>query len=509
MPDLLNKHLFLFLIVIVGYFFLNLSVLTNDPPVWPDEAAFADVAHNFLTEAKFATHLWRDAYPGVENHTFWSPPIYIWLLAMWQKFWGTSIVAQRTLSISIGLGVLLLIFILSQQLIGSKKTGWLFLPLLSLLLDKNFLVSTRFGRPEILMFAFGIGAQIIYLYLQKNKLSERKAFLFLLAGFFCGLAFLTHFLGIFFWLTLMFHHALQQKTLTVKQKGWYLLSAGFVMPISLWLLTVLPDADLAIAQIELAALRKNLDTAWISLVLNSAPAVTLTDWIRFSSFNFLRLAFMLYVVISILILIVALRIKKPGLNFTAQALLLAWAMTTLGKMQWYLPLLLPYFYLGVAQILASLPSFFPTRKLLLLLFGLLFITNSHLTLDLILSKGFSSPYFAYSEALISVVPAHSSVFLSAIPDPYHALVTSPKNFYLYQFPALITSWEKYRSILDNSDYVVYNGRYHPGIYGNLLEKYLELNQISFSQINIGEGYRAHVIKLQPREIRIDPAPTAD
>ena len=98
-------HLFitgLFLIIYVLY----LSVF---PELHPDEGFIFDVGHDLATNGKFRTTGLK-GYLETNKFTFWDPPLYMVLIAIFLRIFGISFVYARMVSVVFGviLGVLLL-----------------------------------------------------------------------------------------------------------------------------------------------------------------------------------------------------------------------------------------------------------------------------------------------------------------------------------------------------------------------------------------------------------------
>lgn len=109
------------ILIILGslliYLYLTISVLFYSPKIWPDEAYLADIAQNFATTGRLGTDLWGDMFEGTRNNFYWYPPLYILTLAASFKIFGFSILTQRSLSIFIAGGLLILLFILLKKII--------------------------------------------------------------------------------------------------------------------------------------------------------------------------------------------------------------------------------------------------------------------------------------------------------------------------------------------------------------------------------------------------------
>ena len=106
--------------ILVVYFFLALSSLLDNPPVWPDEAYYADIALNLLRENRLGTDLWGDMIPGSRTNFYQYPPGLFYLFAGLFSLTGPSIYFQRLLAVIAGAGFLVGFYFFCKKVIGSK-----------------------------------------------------------------------------------------------------------------------------------------------------------------------------------------------------------------------------------------------------------------------------------------------------------------------------------------------------------------------------------------------------
>ncbi|MCL4418369.1 MAG: glycosyltransferase family 39 protein [Actinobacteria bacterium] len=238
----IDRLILVFLLLI--FFILNVNLLLVEPLVWPDESYIADVARNVTRNAGMGTSLWGNSVIGIDRFLYWYPPIYINTLALWFKLFGLSIVNQRILSIIFGMLFLTVIYFLSQNLFGEisfKKKKFISLGLIIFLIfDNSFLKASKIGRPEMLTVLLGFLA--LYIYQLVEKLQYKKV-LYILIGFVLGLTSLTHFLGIFFLIIIL------GSMLYRKDKMFNFLVIGFIPPILIWLISVVPNYDIFLNQL--------------------------------------------------------------------------------------------------------------------------------------------------------------------------------------------------------------------------------------------------------------------
>lgn len=159
----MKKGLFSFLVfnLVIVFILIGLALFLKEPPVWPDEAIYADIAQNLVQDNRLGTDLWRETIPGVENYALWYPPVFFYLLSFWFKIFGFSIINQRLLSFLMAIVVIIFYTLLSKELIKKDKNNLALIVILSLfglISDVVFLKASRVSRPEIFILAFGFVA---------------------------------------------------------------------------------------------------------------------------------------------------------------------------------------------------------------------------------------------------------------------------------------------------------------------------------------------------------------
>src|SRR5579862_1963825 len=122
------------------------------PPVWPDEALYANPAINILRRGVMASDSWPGLLLGTNRHTYIAPPFYFLYLAGWFRLWGVGIVVMRLSSVAAGVVALAATYFLGVK---SGLSPWLSLIPPSLLaIDSVFLRAALIGRPDMLALAF-------------------------------------------------------------------------------------------------------------------------------------------------------------------------------------------------------------------------------------------------------------------------------------------------------------------------------------------------------------------
>ena len=98
------------LVAALGVFAWHAWVLRFvDPPPWPDEAMFADVAAHVARTGSLGTTMFRESVPATETHYFLYPPLYPLVVGGVFALFGPSLLAMRMTSVALAaLGLLLI-----------------------------------------------------------------------------------------------------------------------------------------------------------------------------------------------------------------------------------------------------------------------------------------------------------------------------------------------------------------------------------------------------------------
>lgn len=484
------KFLKILLIIIIFIFIFKISkTLLINPPIWPDEAIYADIVNNYLKEHRLGTDLWKGTIPGIENYALWYPPVFFYLLTYWFKFFGLSIFNQRLLSVIVGCCFLLIYLLFIKQFFKKKHYWFSFISFGFLTIDPIFVQSIKVSRPEIFVLFFGIFSWYLFLKAFAKKLSLTKQYyLYIGSGLLASLALLTHLLGSFFFLTIIICFLLTHSMKTFLRKDFYLTIAFFVLPIFVWLLSIFPHLEILQKQLSIVSLRKSFELPWIYLVFQTQPLL-------------IKLQYFTYIVITgLFIIFVKTRINSP-LLFLKVALITSWLFSTFGKMFWYFVFPIPFVYLAFNIFL--LKKCFNKKKLLLdLIVVLLIFFHFYLFFHLIFfNKNKIPSYNKFVEVVLEKIPENKTVFLSSIPDVYYGFKINNRNNKLYEFPVVQTPIENYLRLLSDSDYVIFNGSYEKLVFGNFLEDYLASNQQEIYFVGEPDQYQTFVIKLKAKNQR--------
>lgn len=490
---------FLFFIFFLFNGLLTADLFLKEPSIWPDEAIYTDVAKNIINGNRFATDLWKGLIPGVEKHIYWYPPLYFYSVALWLKAFGISITSQRLLSIFLALGILIIFYFISRLFLKNYKQlsipNWIILlSVAALSTDLTFIKAAKVSRPEILILFLGLLSLFFFL----KTISVN----FIISAFFASLAFLTHLIGIFIFLSLATFQLLTQKIEIIKSKNTYLFILFFLLPFIIWIISIYPNYDLFIKQTFPAFSRKTSEELWlISEIKNQNVS--------------LKVIYIYYILTSLIFIIYSFFYKNKQNLLLTLLLLFSWFFALYGRMGWYLVFPVPFIFLAINLLLTQTYFNYKSAKkgtvlpkylfLLALTSVFIFITLS-IKVRLELNQSLFGDNFSYEQYIKKItekIPPGNTVFLSSIPDPYYAFL-GKDEYKLYEFPPLGDNLQNYLTVLDEADYVIYNSHYEYLSFGNFLPVYINKN---ISEIyNIGEvnQYRTMIIKLKPKKERVVP-----
>ena len=119
----------------------------------PDESLCASIAWTLWTEGRLATDLLQGALPGIEHSVYWTPPFYYFVLAGWQGLFGPDLLSVRSLSLVLGLA---LIIILWQRRRSVGAPAWTACGLI--LFDPALQRAASMGRMDMLAITLTVGS---------------------------------------------------------------------------------------------------------------------------------------------------------------------------------------------------------------------------------------------------------------------------------------------------------------------------------------------------------------
>lgn len=464
----------LLVLAFIFCFIITFDLFLKEPPVWPDEASLAYLSSvstgNLITDYKI--------YPS----------LYIALLSGWFKINNISIETQRILSVLAGfIFIIIFYFFVNKISINLSKNNFLIIvPIILLIIDFTFLQATRIGRPEIFTLLFGmISIYLLYIFIANGY------YKYSLLGFsiiFAILAFVFHINGIIYLLTFFVVFALTFKKLYKNNKQIIIFPAIFII-IFLTFFSFIINLSFSniLTRFEIAGIQ---DT-WILTVLTSKPLE-------------MKLMYLLFISITLLFFCYTFFKRELRLFVITFPLLLSWIILILNKDFWYAVYLIPLAYLAIFILLENYVTHRAKFYGLIFVCLLIFLSNLKLHLDILFIEGGNRySYLQFISEIQKTIPDGKSVFTSAIPDPYYAF-TNRKNNKIVRFPQSFVDKANYINELDEIDFIIYNGPYGHRFYGDLLEKYLEINTLKSYQIGTTDQYNATIIELKPTNQRTNP-----
>lgn len=190
-----------FLLIGLAIFAIITLVNITKTSIWFDEAfSFYITQFSFLEIAQFT---------AVDVH----PPLYYWLLKVWEMLFGTSETAIRSLSVLLGAITVTITYILSRRLFGRLVGG---VTLLFLIVSPMLVRYSDEGRMYTLAAAFVMGAT--YLLVKAMESNRRRTWVFY--GILVGLGMWTHYFTALVWITHWIWRAVVLKRGVTKPKAY-------------------------------------------------------------------------------------------------------------------------------------------------------------------------------------------------------------------------------------------------------------------------------------------------
>ncbi len=471
--------------------FIARNLLLKIPPIWPDEAIYADVT--FQLKNKQQTNL-LDSVPKWNTMLTVSQKVFLFILTIWFLIFSDSIVSQRVLSVIVSL--FFLIFFYQVVRIFTFKKHNILIPILvlaALEVDYNFQYASRISRPEIFVTTIGFAA--IYFFLKSSYESKLGyiSFPMLLSGLLTGLAFLIHPAGLMFFASLLIYIFICYRLITIKKNIIYLFIFFFLIPLIILIISNLSYLSEFKEVMHLAVQRRNLAGSAIVWAINYLFTIQSVQKqiIHFG-----------YLLTMILFLFFTLFHKKQFLLISISLLFLSF-FSLYGRTYWYFFNVVPFIYLAFAVLLSYLNFKQVLFKLILSIFIINMVLNIDLLIqDIMITRSNNYSYEIYFDQIIKSIHEEKSVFLSAIPDPYYGFKIKNRRNRLYEFPSLPISEKNYFEVLDAVDYIVYTGSYEGFQFKYLLINYITKNQSQILSIGENNQFKAAVIKLTSKDIRV-------
>lgn len=475
--------------LIISYNLLQLK----DPPAWPDEPVFYDMAKNLTTNDSLETRIYIGTTTDVKNTGLGYPPLYFYTLSYFTDIFGSTIETIRLLSLLIGISCLIVFFFLVKIIFENNYLAALGTIILSL--DINFARSTRIGRMEIETFMFMLLSFLFYILANEKK---RNIYYFL-AGIASGLTILNHPMGFIAPIIIGVNLIISRYQLKDKLFQIFIFAIPIIIAIPIW---ILKSGNLL-----------NLISTYGSHLQDKAPKLPYAFVLFQSDFSW-WLLFITYLIIFIIFLITFLKSKLSKERYVEIFLLSGFIISTilllLGREGGYMLYFQPFITLTILFLLNKYykKSGFLLVSVLtvLLIFSYINIQFFHNNSFTMTNRNYTSifetknyDYHLFTKSIVEVLPKQkANIFLSSTPDPYFDLLKlNLYNFYEAPDPSFPLSENSYKEVLDNSDFAILTWIPH-----KLLAKYIEDNKEKVIPVGKEDGYQAILIKFVPKEKRI-------
>lgn len=477
------------LIAFVLIVFTTFYTLKFSPPIWPDEAIYADVALNFINGNQLVTYLWGSTVPGITDCACWYPPSYFLLTSVFLRLFGFSIEVHRLLSVVFYIGFItslgLYLRVLFQEYeFPLGRTWWVWMFVMSTVsIDFWLLVASRLSRPEILILFLGMLA--VY-FSHRLGTADRRMLMFgysTVSGLLLGVAFTAHIMSAVFIAPLFIYHAY---LFLVRKYGYEPLLAfigGVVTPLLGWFIYLGSDIYYAYIQYKLAVGRMQGIDSWFMFYFAYQNVLAYVHyWV--------------YFIVSVFFLYFTAFVAQKKQILLTLLVLFGWLVPIFASQHWYAVYIVAFAYLCLGVMFYEahyLKQRTYVRIATRLTIALLFLLNMFSNLMLIgQSKNYD--YELFSAKVVEQIERDKVVLLSSIPDVYYGL-KQRNQAKIYKFPDFAISEKQYLSLLDESDYIVYNGTYNPDIFPGFIEEYVA--QHTHTTITVAEGgYSATIYKFE-------------
>lgn len=441
----------------IGIFaYYAIALFLKYPPVWPDEALYANPAINLVRRGVMASESWPGLLQGTERHTYIAPPLYFLYVAAWFRLWGIGVIVMRLSSVAAGAVVMVATYFLGQR---SGLGSWLsLLPPSLLAIDSVFLRASLLGRPDMLCSAF-----ILLTLLMATRVSPstglRTTTTSFLVGIFGGMAMATHLTGATALLAVVAAGVIAHRR-GERFHGLLPTLGGLAAALIPWAIYVFQDRKSFLAQTGSEVFKRV-----------TPQAFTPTGWIHIAAMSLLQYGLPVGLLAGLMWgaglagLCYAVR-ERRDLWVLPICLIFLLPMMTAGE-YWYPVYLLPLTTLGVIHLARGAevrPSRSRIDAALTLALIVCFVVGNilHLSNLRAASKGSENDYNAWCEQVSAHIPRGSKVLVSVIPDPYFGLLTRPdlkvREFFPIRMPIDPETYSRY---MGDADYIIVGPSTYP------------------------------------------------
>lgn len=465
----------------------------KDPPVWPDESVFYDMAKNLITSNSLEARIYGGTNADVRNTGLGYPSLYFYTLSYFTDIFGSDIETVRIMSLIFGISSLVTFFFLLKLFFNNNYLSLLGTIILSL--DIFFARSSRTGRMEITTFFFMLASFLFYILAQKKK----QNIYFLLAGIASGLAVLNHPMGAIAPIIISTNILIMGDNFKRKLSPLFI----FIFPVILALLFwVLKSGNLF-----------ELISTYGSHLQDKSPKLPFAFILFQTNFSWWIL-FVIYLTIFTIFCIALLKSKFSKNKYLSGFLLSGFIISSVillwGKEGCYMLYFQPFMTLMIIFLLNNYYKKNGFTFMVILTISIIFcyaniqffknnnlaITNNKITSFLESQK---YDYHLFTKSIAEVLPNQKAgIFLSSTPDPYFDLLKLDLyDFYEAPDPYFPISENAYKQVLDNSDFAIITWIPH-----KILGKYINDNKEKIIPVGQTNGYQAIVIKFIPKDKRI-------
>lgn len=347
-----------FLLLLVGFFYLAAQKIGFYPEPWKDEAWLMQPAYEVLKDGRMAMPMFRHRGASIGELVL-TDPVFTYLLAGWFKLFGFGMTQARLFNLTLSLGVLLLVFWIGQEW-GKKGSFVGVVAVLLLVFDNNYFTSSRFLRNDFASLFFSLTSVAFYLLAKKR---DKEQLYWLLSGFCAAMSMLSHLNGAHIAVLLGFWLLIDYGVRAIWSRQAWLVAAGFSLLMLPYSLYCYYKRDIYIAQWRLFTPGREKGLTWEGLQLNfMGESKRYNNWqygVMFQTENHAVTVFY-YLTIAALLLLLAVAIyklyKKESLSPYGHLLVvLIWpplffATEVTNKTHAYLPHLTTWFALAVGML---------------------------------------------------------------------------------------------------------------------------------------------------------------
>ncbi len=210
-----------------------------------NEAWFANPAVDLLVRHKMGTPVVEGVgtwLAGIDQHTYWTMPLYSLVQVPWYRLFGFSLLTQRLLTFLLGIGVLMCVYALVKKL----STEWAaVVSVIFVGCDYEFMKLSAVGRMDMLCAFLGFAAFAIFVNIRETRF--RKAIL--LSNVAAAASCMTHPCGVLaltsLWALILYFDR--------KRLGWRdvaLAGVPYTIALALWGAYVVPAPASFVAQMK-------------------------------------------------------------------------------------------------------------------------------------------------------------------------------------------------------------------------------------------------------------------